>query len=170
MSAPQTSDLIIRVSGGSGVGPTRLAAFDHALREAGVADFNLVRLSSIIPPQAEVVEVKASDQIAGGHGDLLYCVYADAYASTPGEEAWAGVAWATAGDGTGAGLFVEHHGSSEASVRRDLRATLDSMIAGRDAHYEHTAMVVSSALCVDHPVSAVVLATYRAVAWDWPSS
>lgn len=77
------SSLIIRVSRGAGTGLTRLAAFDHALRIAGVADFNLVRLSSVIPPGAEVVESEPAGQVGGGHGDLLYCVYADAYSSTP---------------------------------------------------------------------------------------
>ena len=105
---------MIRVSRGTGSGPTRLAAFDRALQAAGLADYNLIRLSSVIPPNAVVREVSSFDDAAGAHGDVAYCVYADAYASTPGEEAWAGVAWADHHDNTGAGLFVEHTASSEA--------------------------------------------------------
>ncbi len=158
--------LIIRISRGVGVGPTRLSAFDAALLTAGVADYNLIRLSSVIPPGAVVCEVPGDQQIKGEHGDALYCVYAAAWASTPGEQAWAGVAWATRPDGSGSGLFVEHEGSSEATVAGDLYATLESMIASRREHYEIAGMVMSSAECVDHPVCAMTMATYRAQGWD----
>ncbi len=160
-----TPGLIIRVSSGVGVGPTRLAAFDSALMAAGVANFNLIRLSSVIPPGALVQEVAGEEQIAGTHGDALYCVYADAYASTPGEQAWAGVSWATCTDGSGRGLFVEHSASSETSLRRDLRASLESLIVTRPDHYEITGTSVSSAECVDHPVCALSMASYLACDW-----
>ena len=61
-----------------GRGSTELAAFDAALVGAGVANFNLIRLSSVIPPNGEIVEVErcpfAQD---GGWGDRLYAVYAE---------------------------------------------------------------------------------------------
>lgn len=158
------SALTIRVSRGVGTGPTRLAAFDHALRSAGVADFNLVRLSSVIPPHSVVLETELAQQIRGGHGDLLYCVYADAYSSTPGESAWAGMTWAQ--DGSGAGLFAEHSGWSERDVRRELRHTLDAMIAGREPGYRRCGTVLSSIDCTARPVCAIVLASYRCVAWS----
>jgi arginine decarboxylase len=158
--------LIIRVSRGTGCGPTRLAAFDAALQVAGVADFNLLRLSSVIPPGSEVVEICGRRQPGGRHGDLLYCVYADAYASTPGDEAWAGVAWSTHIDETGAGLFVEHSGSSESSVRGDLAASLGAMSQKRANGYHPAGTVVSSAHCADHPVCAVVVAAFRICGWS----
>ena len=42
-------DITIRT--GSGQGHTKLSAFDHALLTAGVANFNLITLSSVIPPR-----------------------------------------------------------------------------------------------------------------------
>ena len=96
LKSTSSAAVSIKVSRGAGSGPTRLAAFDAALIACGVADFNLVRLSSVIPTGAEVIEVSRDEQHQGGHGDLLFCVYADAYTSTPGELAWAGVAWARA--------------------------------------------------------------------------
>ena len=155
----------IRVSRGAGSGPTRLAAFDAALMACGVADFNLVRLSSVIPTGAEVVEVSRDEQHEGGHGDLLFCVYADAYTSTPGELAWAGVAWALRNDGSKGGLFVEHTGLSEALLNRDLHASLDSMSVRRGGMYESAGQAAISAVCVDHPVCALVIAAYRTAAW-----
>jgi len=44
----------IVVSRGTGEGPTPLAAFDKALLAAGVENYNLIRLSSVIPPGAEI--------------------------------------------------------------------------------------------------------------------
>ena len=41
--------LDITVRTGTGSGRTLLSAFDHALLDAGVANFNLVTLSSVIP-------------------------------------------------------------------------------------------------------------------------
>ena len=43
-------EMTITLSTGTGEGPTPLAAFDAALVDAGVADHNLICLSSVIPP------------------------------------------------------------------------------------------------------------------------
>ena len=158
--------LVIRVSRGSGAGPTHLAAFDTALHAAGVAGFNIVRLSSVIPPHAVVREVTGTDQVKGAEGDVAYCVYAAAYASRPGEQAWAGMAWAMHQEASGAGLFVERSGASEAVVRRDLDATIETMSVTRGQMYRAAGQAVSSAVCVDHPVCAVVVATYGTVGWS----
>ncbi len=156
---------VIRVSAGSGSGRTRLSAFDAALRSAGVANFNLIRLSSVIPPGAEVREVEAVDQLVGRHGDRLFCVYASAHAELPFHQAWAGVAWALADDGSGAGLFVEHEGPSEDQVSHDLTASLEDLIAGRGGGYAEAGRVVTSVTCDTEPVCAVVVAAYLAQGW-----
>ncbi len=155
----------IRVSAGAGSGRTPLSAFDAALREAGVADFNLVRLSSVIPPGALVETVQGEDQLVGGHGDLLYCVYAEAHAELPLHEAWAGVAWALADDGSGAGLFVEHEGPAREQVERDLTASLDDLIVGRGGGYKPAGRLITSAVCETEPVCALVVATYTSQGW-----
>jgi arginine decarboxylase len=165
-SISKATGMLIRVSSGTGIGPTRLSAFDAALRSAGVADFNLVRLSSVIPPGSTVLSTSAGDQIHGGYGDLLYCVYADSYASTPGEEAWAGMAWARRDDDSGAGLFVEHSSSSRRTVEHDLKMTLDAIGQTRPGNYHTAGSLITSVRCVDHPVCAVVIATYLARTWD----
>ncbi len=164
----------IRISAGRGIGLTRLSAFDAALRDAGVADFNLIRLSSVIPSGGVVREVPGNEQLQGGIGDVLYCVYADSYASTPGEEAWAGVAWAQREEFTsaqlesgrgalaGSGVFVEHSGISQALVERDLRASLADLTRNRLGEFPHRGRLLSSARCVDHPVCAIVVAAYAA--------
>src|ERR1035441_9431774 len=104
--------LRIPVTTGTGSGPTPIAAFDAALLDSGIGNFNLIRLSSVIPPLS-VVEM-ASGPIAplGRWGDRLYVVYAHRGASEPGHTAWAGIGWVQNAN-TGAGLFVEHDADDE---------------------------------------------------------
>ena len=161
-----TSNLTIRVSAGTGTGRTTLAAFDSALADAGVSDFNLVRLSSIVPPGSQVLEVAGPQQVQGGHGDVLYCVYARAHAMLPGHEAWAGVAWSRRDDGSGAGLFVEHEGPSREQVSTDLTHSLQDLSATRGGAYREENRQVVGITCVALPVCAVVVATFRRTGWE----
>ncbi|MFI8527786.1 pyruvoyl-dependent arginine decarboxylase [Promicromonospora sukumoe] len=161
-----TGPLTIRVSAGSGTGRTPLAAFDAALAAAGVSNFNLVRLSSIVPPGSDVLEVPGSEQLRGDHGDLLFCVYAQGHTSLPGHEAWAGIAWSRHEDGSGAGLFVEHEGPSLEQVSSDLTHSLEDLSATRGNRYHPEGRQVTGITCVTLPVCAVVVATYRRTGWD----
>ena len=155
----------IRVSAGAGSGRTPLSAFDAALREAGVADFNLVRLSSVIPPGAVVEVVAPAGQLRGAFGDILYCVYAVAYATERGEDAWSGIGWSLANDGSGRGLFVEHSGHAQDQVSSLITRSLADMRTGRDSAFELRHKVFSSAHCFGQPACSVVVATYRTAGW-----
>lgn len=158
-SDPVGLDISIRT--GSGSGRTLLSAFDHALQSAGVADFNLVTLSSVIPPGSRLRHV--SNTLPGGHGDLLFCVRAEAYAEHSGDIAWAGLGWCV--DETGGGLFVEHHGGSEASVVEQIELSLGDMNANRGGGYGPVQMALASAHSTGDPACAVVLAAYRVSSW-----
>lgn len=165
-TAPQTSPgLTIRVSSGSGSGRTPLSAFDAALRDAGVSDFNLVRLSSVIPPGSTVLDVHGRHQITGGHGDLLYCVYAAAYAYTPEETAWAGIAWALQRNGSGAGVFVEHDAHTRRDLEWALSASIEDLSARRGGGYDMAGSVLTPVTCTGAPACAVVIASYRREGW-----
>lgn len=155
----------IRISRGVGEGRTRLAAFDAALRAAGIADHNLIRLSSVIPPDTDVVEVSAQDQLRGGFGDRLYCVYAADWATEVGTEVWAGIGWARSRDGSGAGLFVEHGGHSETDVRHQIEYTLSDMSAGRGGAFVYEDAVLAGGHCRTWPTCALVVATYETTPW-----
>ena len=156
--------LDISIRSGSGSGRTLLSAFDHALQRAGVADFNLVTLSSIIPPGSRIRSVDST--LPGGHGDLLFCVRAEAFAEHPGDIAWAGLGWCV--DESGGGLFVEHHGGSEQSVIEQIELSLADMNANRGGGYGPVQMAMASAHCTGLPACALVLAAYRVSTWDDP--
>ena len=108
-----------------GRGSTELGAFDAALFGAGVANLNLVRLSSVIPPGSDIIQVERCPFEQNGRwGDRLYAVYAEQRTTTPGEQVWAGVGWCQDRE-TGQGLFVEHHGDRRTARPRprSLRAS-----------------------------------------------
>jgi arginine decarboxylase len=141
-----------------------LAAFDAALHDAGVANYNLIRLSSVIPPKSEVV-VKRPVQVPPGEwGDRLYVVMAEMRVDTPNMEAWAGIGWVI-DKKTGKGLFVEHEGTNEHSVRRDIKASLEALQGIRHVDFGDMHMEVVGRTCTHDPVCALVVAVYQAEDW-----
>jgi pyruvoyl-dependent arginine decarboxylase len=163
--SPARTGLAISVRTGTGAGRTLLSAFDAALHSAGVADFNLVTLSSVIPAGARIRHVEAP--LTGGHGDLLFCVRAEAFADQPGDTAWAGLGWCA--EPNGEGLFVEHHGSSEEAVMELIEVSLEDMKRVRGREFGPVQMALASATCVDEPVCSLVLAAYRVSTWEDPA-
>lgn len=152
----------ITVRTGRGTGRTRLSAFDAALREAGVADLNLVTLSSVVPPGSTVVE--SHEPLGHTHGDRLWCVLASAGSEQHGEVVWAGLGWARE-TRTGAGVFVEHHSGSEEALRAQISLSLEDLCASRGWGEVTSGTVVSSAQCVDDPVCALAVAAYEVQGW-----
>lgn len=147
-----------------GSGPTELAAFDDALLQVGAANFNLVRLSSVIPSDALVVECDGAIPPPDGvWGDRLYVVYAEQRASRPGDQAWAGVGWVQ--DESGRGLFVEHEGTSETEVRWQIDASLAQLQRGRGMTLGTPQRRVVGGTVVDQPICALTLCAYEAEAW-----
>lgn len=160
--------LEIPLVAGSGTGPTKLAAFDAALRGIGVANYNLIRLSSVIPPGGVLTRSRGSLSPPGGWGDRLYVVTADARTDIPGTHAWAGIGWAQ-DPYTGRGLLVEHEGHTEADVTADIGATLTSMREGRGGtgdQLTHQQILTAGITCTDEPVCALVMAVFAAEAWQ----
>lgn len=153
----------ISVRAARGSGRTPLSAFDDALHRAGVSDLNLLVLSSVVPPGVVVEVDDEPGHIEAGHGDRLYCVMSVGHAELRGQTAWAGLGWVN--DPERGGLFVEHHGGSEDSVRELIDLTLEDMAARRGTSYaEHEAHVID-AHCDDLPVCALVVAAYDVARW-----
>lgn len=147
-----------------GRGPTELAAFDAALVEAGIADRNLIYLSSVLPPGSAPRRVPRLAGTPGGWGDRLYCVMAQSRTSVPGQGVWAGIGWAQ--DRSGRGLLVEHEGHDEDEVRRTVAASLDALRANRGGlPLPHEDAEFAGAVCDGTPVCALVVAVFEAVGW-----
>jgi len=152
---------------GLGGGPTPLAAFDAALRDAGVANYNLIPLSSVIPP-GSVVERRRWQTPPAHWGRRLFCVLSEMREDRPGHEAHAGIGWVQAlpGDAApGAGLFVELHDHDRSRLERDLHATLRHMQQGRGLRPAPVHTEIVSARCTGEPVCALAIAVYASTPW-----
>ena len=155
----------IHIASGLGTGPTKMAAFDAALQAAGAANYNLIRLSSIIPAGSKLIEIDGAIKEAPGKwGDRLYVVMAEHRVDTPNVEAWAGVGW-TQNQKNGEGLFVEHEGANEATVRRDIEHSMKALVETRGKEFGPLNMKVTGITCLHEPVCALVIAVFQASGW-----
>jgi arginine decarboxylase len=82
----------IYISTGIGEGPTPLAAFDSALMAAGVANYNLLCLSSVIPPNARIVRAQRLTP-PNEYGRRLYVVLSQMRQNRRFRHAHAGIGW-----------------------------------------------------------------------------
>ncbi len=153
----------IPIACGTGEGATELAAFDAALVDAGVADRNLILLSSVLPPGSTVDRVDRISDTPGGWGDRLYCVLASARTSQRGTEVWAGIGWMQ--DETGRGLLVEHHASSEPALRVLIEKSLAGLGHNRRLAFPRSSSVIAGARCRGNAVCALVVAAFEADSW-----
>ena len=163
----------------TGTARTSLAAFHRALVAVGLGHYNLVRLSSVIPPHTEVgvgrlgqgpalarrwAGPRPHDLVDGYHGDRAYCVYAEHRTDVPGEEVWAGVGWVQRVDGQG-GYFVEHHGLTADAVSEDIRVSLADMVEHEVPEFEPPEWVLEGVVCETTPVCALVIVPYAVLGW-----
>jgi arginine decarboxylase len=150
---------------GVGEGPTELAAFDKALWDAGIPNFNLIYLSSVIPPGAELVREVPPEPSGTNWGDRLYVVIAQQREVEIRSEAWAGIGWVQ--DQTnGRGLFVEHHGNSCGQVEGQIHESLRSMLDYRKGDWSDIDLTTVGVTCANNPVCAVAAAVYAAEGWS----
>lgn len=145
-------------------GPTALAAFDSCLLKMGIANQNLIYLSSIIPAGAKIARIKP--KYSSTHfGNRLYLVMAQERVTERNKQAWAGVGWVQANDGRG--LFVEHHGSSQFQVNQDIKNTLNHMMKSRSkTKWSKINTAIQGVTCQDDPVCACVAAVYQSTHWQ----
>jgi arginine decarboxylase len=98
---------------GTGAAVTELNAFDRALQQAGVGNYNLIRLSSILPPHVKQTDKK----ITLPHGDFVPIAYGTVAIRIPPTNNQvfisAAIAVGVPADATKAGLIMEHTRVSE---------------------------------------------------------
>lgn len=154
----------IIVTSGTGKGLTPLAAFDAALFDAGISEYNLIKLSSIIPPRSSVEHSKFYHPENFAGGERLYVVIAHQIAQISGTEAWAGLGWVQEKH-NGRGLFVEQSGSNKAVVEEEIAQTLTSMMKIRRRDYGNHQKEIKGIICNNEIVCAVVAAIYKSENW-----
>lgn len=163
----------IKVVSAVGTGKTSLSAFDNALRSAGVYNYNLIILSSVIPLGAKVTRQSNVDsgEIGGVIGDRLYVVKADIRSDHSGKVIAAALGWYTFANG--AGIFVEHEEEGftkkgvETELRFKIRRSVQDLCEFRGEVFDRKKMGISMAICkVDtQPACALTLAVYKSEPW-----
>ncbi len=87
----------------------RLQSFELALRHAGIEKGNLVRVSSILPPNCKIIpKSRGLSQLQAG--EITYVVLAEASTEEPSRLVGAGVGLAQPSYGEQYGYISEHHG------------------------------------------------------------
>ena len=110
---------------GKGEAPHALAAFDRALLDAGIGDVNLVKLSSILPP-----DCKRITPFQLPFGALVPVAYASITCECPGAVIAASVAIAFPDDPQYPGIIMEFSGrvtaiEAETCVREMAEASMN---------------------------------------------
>jgi arginine decarboxylase len=113
-----------------GVGKHRhnLQSFEAALRHARIAEFNLVRVSSIFPPGCKIVSREEGLKRLQ-FGGVTHCVIAETRTDEPSRLVAAGIGLAVPADKTKFGYISEHHGFGITEKRcsdlvEDMAATM----------------------------------------------
>lgn len=153
----------IFVTYGKGEGATKLAAFDAALWDAGIGNYNIIKLSSVIPDNSQVA-VKRLSWNDKEHGYKLYSVVSQAVTDVIGRKICAGLGWASV-DGIGRGIFVEHHGSDEEEVRKQIEASIMSLVRYRSEEHGMINYKIESTECRGVSACVLVAAVYATEGW-----
>jgi arginine decarboxylase len=119
-----------------GVGRHRekLTSFELALREAHIAQFNLVRVSSIYPPHCKLVGWE--EGVKGLlPGQVVFAVVAEAQTNEPSRLATAAIGLAIPADANHHGYISEHHAFGQrqqpaGDYAEDLAASMLATVLG----------------------------------------
>jgi arginine decarboxylase len=95
----------VSITSGKAEGPSKLNAFDNALLAAGIGDVNLIKVSSIIPTGAEIVELPQFPA-----GKMVNTVLSYVSSSREGDQLCAVIAVAISDE---LGCVVEHGGINQ---------------------------------------------------------
>ncbi len=94
---------------GVGRHKNNLESFEAALRNAGIAECNLVKVSSIYPPGCKIMSRTAGLRRLVP-GQITFCVMAEARTNEPSRLVSAGIGLAVPARGEQFGYISEHHG------------------------------------------------------------
>jgi arginine decarboxylase len=149
----------VRIVWGSGTGPTALASYDAALAAANVQDYNLVRVSSVLPVDTAVSLAGTAPDLGPVGGKLTVVEARETATRTsiesvenppahPGEKTFdrrnvrAGLGWTQTANGRG--IVYEATGTDREAVHEEIDAGLRAGRALRELTLAYTDRVVLS--------------------------
>lgn len=142
------------VVAGSAEGRTELTAFDRALMDAGIANLNFIRVTSILPAGIRIVPVPAF-----APGGLTPAVYARITSHTPGERIAAAVGLGLSKRSYGVIMEYEHPGTAD-NAEAIVRGMVEEAMAVRDLPIDNVIVAAK-----DHIVERIGCAIAAVVFW-----
>ena len=135
---------------GTGGGMQPLNAFDAALVDAGVGNYNLIRVSSILPPDTIV-----GTSIPFPPGSRLPIAYGAETTINRGRRVTAAVGIGIPEDPATSGVIMEFHGFVPRDEAHDIitEMTVEGMRI-RDRPYREIIVSATEIVCEDRPVCA----------------
>ena len=114
----------------------KLTSFEMALRDAHLASFNLVRVSSIFPPHCDLVDREEGLRNLRP-GQILFTVLAESATNEPSRLVAASIGLAVPSDPSHHGYISEHHSYGQTDNKagdyaEDLAASMLATILGVD--------------------------------------
>ena len=151
---------------GPGNDPFETGSYDQALVDAGIENFNIVKYTSVIPPEA--YEISMEDAVSRGlthHGMVLECIMAR-QDGIQGEHVCAGVGRASVWDDNGeliGGFATEYEGhGSTTFAARELKTALHGIFERRNYEDKGYSMgdmhFVTKDLVIDESFGTVLVA------------
>jgi arginine decarboxylase len=164
--------MTIKVVKGKGEAKTKLSAFDAALKDAGVYNYNLIFLSSVIPPNSEIIISENFESPKEDYGNKLYVVCAEDRSDEVGKFIGAGLGWYQFEENKG--VFVEHHikGETHVAVKSELNQRIKNSIKDlcefRDVTFKEAELhsEINITEVKNNPTSVLVMAAYKSEGWD----
>ena len=113
---------------GVGFHRNKLQSFEIALRDAGIEKCNLVTVSSICPPDCQIISRQKGEELLDP-GQITFCVMARESTNEPNRLISAAIGLAQPKDKNQYGYISEHHAFGETVVKtsdfaEDLAATM----------------------------------------------
>lgn len=113
---------------GVGVHKDKLASFELALRNAGIEKHNLVMVSSILPPNCQIISKEKGEKMLYP-GQIVFCVMARSETNEPNRLISAAIGLGRPSDENNYGYLSEHHAYGEVAKKtgeyaEDLAATM----------------------------------------------
>ena len=148
---------LLVLTAGKATGLTNLNAFDNAFRYAGIADFNILKVTRIVPPGVPVVELTNEDRIIRGEGLLVPAVYETLASNDIEVEISAGVGVGISiNPETDAGIiFTYSCFGSKQKCESVLAMMIDEGMKEKGYKHHHSKIVSTSAI-VQNLVTSVI--------------
>lgn len=138
----------IAIVSGKDEGPTKLNAFDNALSDAGIGDVNLIKVSSMLSGNAEIIDLPTLKA-----GSMINCVLSEVTSDVPGDEITAVIALAI-GDTLGCVVETTGINKKEEDLIDEAKFMVNYMMEKREVEIKE--LIVKTATTTVIEIASVV--------------